>query len=157
RLRGRHAHGELHRPGAHDLRNEHDVMRLRATVLLLSIGRIAAADDVDVKRADELFARAQDMREHGDHAGACKLFEESLAKNPHAVGTVLNVALCDEENGHIASAIRRFTEARARAVEQDLAQHRTAAETHLATLASRVAHLSIAFTTKPAGTRLVVD
>ena len=116
----------------------------------------AAKDDAD--EAERLFALGQQRKAEGNGAEACKLYDQALSHNHNAVGTILNVALCDEEAGKLASAFRLFTEARDRAREQGLQEHRKAAEDHLAQIGDQVPHLAIAFTEKPpADSRLVID
>jgi hypothetical protein len=131
-------------------------MIMRTLLALVMLTSTALADDVKV--AEELFARAQERRAAGDEAGACSLFEESRSRNPNAVGTILNVALCDEKAGKLASAVRRFRDARDRAREQQLDEHRVAAEQHLTDLAGRIGYLTLAFVEKPtAATRIELD
>jgi hypothetical protein len=112
----------------------------------------------DKAEADRLFDQARDLLTKGDRVEACKLFDLSLRKDPRAVGTMLNVALCNEEGGAIATAMRVYAEARDRAGDQGLAEHREAAERKLALLAPRVPHLEIVLPPgAPATTRILVD
>lgn len=124
----------------------------------VAVARPASADPPDpkVEKADELFAEAKAL-EATDLPGACNKFAESLRYNPAAIGTLLNVALCDEKLGHIASAVARFTEARDRSREQGLPEHLRAAEDHLATLQPQVPHLAIRLTQQLADTKVLVD
>lgn len=116
----------------------------------------ARADDI--KTADEKFEAARKLEAQGDRAGACALFAESLALNSNAIGTILNVGLCAEHDGQIATAIRYFSDARDRAREQNLAPQLAAAEDHLAKLTPRAPHLAIAFTEAyPDGKLLVAN
>jgi hypothetical protein len=85
------------------------------------------------------------------------MFNEALALNPNAIGTILNVARCAEEEGKVATAIRYFSDARDRAREQSLAPQLEAAEQHLTKLIPRQSHLAITFAeTYPADAKLVV-
>jgi len=129
---------------------------LTVVVVLAALARVAGADAI--KDAEGLFEQAQAKRQAGDEAEACKLFGESLKKNPNAVGTILNVALCDQKAGKLASAYRRFEDARDRAREQNLDEHRIAAEKHIDELGSRIGRLTIAFVDPPtATTQLTLD
>ncbi|HEX3762783.1 MAG TPA: hypothetical protein VHW23_29005 [Kofleriaceae bacterium] len=116
----------------------------------------AARPDPQIQKADQLFAEAKAL-EASDLAAACQKFVESLHYNPAALGTLLNVALCDERLGHIASAVARFTEARDRAREQGLPEHLRAAEDHLATLTPQVPHLAVRLTQQLPDTKVLVD
>ncbi|MEP6864237.1 MAG: hypothetical protein ABJE66_26695 [Deltaproteobacteria bacterium] len=122
--------------------------------LVVLRGGPARADDI--KTADEKFEAARKLETEGDHAGACKLFSESLALNPNAIGTILNVGLCAEHEGRIATAVRYFSDARDRAREQNLAPQLAAAEDHLALLTPRAPHLAIAFAESSSDGKLVV-
>ncbi len=65
-----------------------------------------------VSEAEDLFRRAKALQAQNKHAEACPMFEESQRLDPQ-MGTLLNVALCHEQLGKIASAWGEF-----RAVEQ---------------------------------------
>lgn len=130
---------------------------LAIIVALVALGSLAHADD-EVPKADALFAEAEKLRDAGDAAGACAKFAEALKYNRNAVGTMLNVALCDEHAGKLASAVKLFAEARDLAREHHLVEHLQAAEAHLANDEPLVAHLAIAFTEPPSvDTKLLID
>jgi hypothetical protein len=75
--------------------------------------RATAASPADVAAADALFREARTAARRGDHATACPKFRASYQLDP-AVGTLLNVADCEEHDGHLMSAHKRFEEALAR-------------------------------------------
>ncbi|MDB4957134.1 MAG: hypothetical protein JWO36_4703 [Myxococcales bacterium] len=138
---------------------------LLITGAVLALVRLAQAgpDDpvaptTDAKAAEKLFEEGRVLKDHGKLAEACAKFDEALARNHNAVGTILNVALCDEQAGKIASAWKLFTEAHDRAEEQNLGEHRKAAADHIAKLKDRVPKLTLAFAEKPTvDTKIVVD
>jgi len=115
-----------------------------------------AAPSPKVARADQLFAEGKALL-GTNLLQACGKFDESLRENPAAIGTLLNVALCDEKLGRIASAVARFSEARDRALEQGLREHVRAAEEHLADLAPKVPYLAIKLTEPVADTTILID
>lgn len=124
-------------------------------------GRASAEPQADkpalkVDKADQLFAEGKALLE-SNLLQACDKFRESLSYNPAALGTLLNVALCNEKLGLFATAVARFTEARDRAKEQGLREHQRAAEEHLAALEASVPHLSIRLTEPLLDTKLLVD
>jgi hypothetical protein len=86
-------------------------------------------------------------------------FQQALDLNPNAVGTILNVALCDEKANKLATAQRLYEKARALADENKLAEHSKAATEKLEEIKRRVPHVAFAFTEQPMpqGTKLVVD
>jgi tetratricopeptide (TPR) repeat protein len=122
-------------------------------VALLAHG--AAADGQS--KADELFERAQQAKQAGHNAEACKLYEDALRANPNAVGTLLNVAKCSEDAGKVATAVKLYTQARDIAREHDLAEHRKAAEQRLALIGDRVPRLAIGFAERPDNMKLLID
>jgi len=112
--------------------------------------------DPKIERADRLFAEGKALL-GSNLLQACGKFDESLRENPAAIGTLLNVALCDEKLGRIASAVAKFSEARDRALEQGLREHVRAAEDHIAQLAPDVPHLAITLTERIPDTMILLD
>jgi hypothetical protein len=131
-------------------------MRLLVVIGALMFASVAFADDAKTT-ADEKFEAASKLRDAGKTQQACAMFSEALALNPNAIGTILNVARCAEEEGKVATAIRYFSDARDRAREQNLAPQLAAAEEHLTKLIPRQSHLAITFAeTYPADAKLLV-
>jgi tetratricopeptide (TPR) repeat protein len=129
---------------------------------LLAVGLVVfavatARADVDITKADATFDEGQKLKDAGKLDEACAKFKESLTYNPNAVGTMLNVALCQQQAGHIGSAMRLFTEARDRGKEQNLAEHVKLAEQHLAEIAADVPFLAVAIREPSTDTKLVVN
>src|SRR5690349_14720482 len=122
---------------------------MRLLVILGVLGSAAHALADNVQQADALFDEGQRLRKAGDKVGACEKFSGALHLNPNAVGAILNVALCKEETGKFASAVKLFTSARDLAREHSLEAERKAAQEHLDLDEPRVAHLAIAFTETP--------
>ena len=58
--------------------------------------------------AKDLFARAKDMRTAGDCAGAVPLLRTAYKVYPSGLGSVRNLAECEEQLGHYASARRAW-------------------------------------------------
>jgi hypothetical protein len=63
----------------------------------------------DPAGAEALFRRAREAKAQGDYATACPLFEESQRLDP-SVGTLMNVAECEEHAGHLAEAWEHWHE-----------------------------------------------
>jgi tetratricopeptide (TPR) repeat protein len=128
-----------------------------AAVRIVHAGPNDAKTD-NAAKAELMFEEGQKLKAENKLQEACAKFDEALALNPNAVGTILNVALCDEQAGKVASAAKLFAEARDRAREQNLDEHRKAAEDHYNKLEPRLPHLAIAFAEAPtAETKLVID
>ena len=127
-----------------------------ALVLVAATANPGRADD-SVTTADKLFEEGRALMS-SDLRAACEKFDESLKFNSQAIGTLLNVALCDEKLGRTASALAKFTDARDRAREAGMAAHLQAAEARIAALIPRVPHLALRFATPPSpDTRIVID
>jgi len=114
-----------------------------------------ALGETDIQQADKLFAEGVALRETNLEQ-SCKKFRESLDLNPQAIGTLMNVALCDEKLGHIASAYERFSEARDRAKEGNLPEYLAEAQSRIDALRPELPHLHMTFATKLEGMRVLI-
>lgn len=88
-------------------------MRLRfrwAGVAAAMLLTLPAHADRDPAAAAALFREGRDAAKKGDLATACPRFAESFRLDP-AVGTLLNLADCEEKTGRIASAWQKFGQA----------------------------------------------
>ena len=112
---------------------------------------------IDKSAAEKLFEEGRAELQAGRPDAACKKFEQSIRKDPRAVGTLLNLGLCTERQGKIASALALFIEAYDRATEAGQAEQRTAAEEHIKTLRPQVPILAITYAEHLPGEKLVVD
>ena len=129
---------------------------VRNALVVLSLLAAQAQAEVDIKEADRLFAIGLSLRET-NREQSCKYFHDSLEKNPQAIGTLMNVALCDELLGKIASAHARFSEARDRAKEGNLPDYVEEAETHIKALEVDLPHVTVKFVgERPPGTRVLI-
>lgn len=134
---------------------------LAAAIVLVWVAQ-AAADPQHDDLASRLFDEGVALRDK-DPKGACEKFRASLDANPQPIGTILNVALCDERDGNIASAVRLYTEARDRAHEANLTTANKATEAEqaamerLAQLEHDVPHLSISLAEQLPEVRVLVD
>src|SRR3954466_6075842 len=114
---------------------------MRATLIAIAIVAapgLARADDL--AKAEQLFEEAVQLRDSNPDQ-ACARFEQSLAYNRQAIGTLMNVALCHEQHGRIASAVVLFTEARDRAREEKRPDELAESERRIATLSADLPHL----------------
>jgi hypothetical protein len=104
--------------------------------------------------AEALFQAGRDAARQGRHAEACAKFSESQRLEP-ALGTRLNLALCEEELGHLAEAWALF---RALSLALPRNDERMAlVESHARALAARVPTLVLrAGAPFPAGARVEV-
>jgi hypothetical protein len=75
-------------------------------VAVLATPAVARADGL--AEAQELFARARAFRSHGDCASAVPLFRQALQVYPAGLGSVRNIAECEEVLGHYGAARRAW-------------------------------------------------
>jgi hypothetical protein len=75
---------------------------------LATLGGEATARADAESDAKDLFARAKDMRTAGDCAGAVPLFRKAYKVYPTGLGSLRNMAECEEQLGHYASARRAW-------------------------------------------------
>ena len=113
-------------------------------VLGMLVGAPARAQlsDEDKALALQLFDQGRSLLAAGKVNEACPKLEESRRLNP-LPGTVLNVAVCHEQQGRAATAVAEFREARALA-ERDQRPDRVALiDQHLLALDGKVSSLVI--------------
>jgi hypothetical protein len=110
-----------------------------ATVFTTRYGN-AAPSAAEVARAETLFESGKAALASGDLATACARLDESQRLDP-AVGTLLNLATCEERSGRLAVALEHFTLARAQLTADDYRVRFTREQ--MDSLAKRVAHLVI--------------
>jgi hypothetical protein len=137
---------------------------VRAAVFAAIIGVVGATrahaqpTDVDKPAAQRLFEEGRRDLEAGNTNAACKKFEQSIRKDPRAVGTLLNLALCNERLGKLATALSLFVEAFDRATEAGQNEQSEAAEQHIQSLRPQVPVVAISYADVPVtGEKLVVD
>lgn len=107
--------------------------------IVLSLTATAVADKA---RADKLFEDGRRYLAAKEYALACTAFEQSHEADP-AIGTQLNIALCYEDWGKIASAYRAYLQAERVASEKG-DKRVDGARKKLAALEPRVPHLTLA-------------
>ena len=88
-------------------------------------------------RAEMLFRSGEKKFDAGQYTEACSDFAESLKHGPK-LGTLLNLALCHETVGKIATAWREFTYAAAWAAQNGQKDRREFAMQHVAALETRL-------------------
>jgi hypothetical protein len=131
---------------------------LRALCFGLAVALSAAsagAEPRDAAAAEALFRQGREAADAGDHAKACEKFKESNRLDP-ALGTVFNIADCEEKLGRLATAWQLFQEVAQRLPSGDdrqgIAKERARAlEPRLPRLAVRLAAAA------PSGTQVQRD
>jgi len=105
--------------------------------------RTAQAAETDAAAAEALFQKGREAMTAEDYDAACQFFLESISLD-QAVGTVMNLAVCEEKRGHLTSSWERWHQA-IRLL--DKADDRVLfAEDQLNWIAARLAYLTIHLT-----------
>jgi hypothetical protein len=115
---------------------------LRTTVFLAVLTAAPAVRAGDAAAALALFEEGRKLVDAGDYARACPKFEASLRED-NKIGTLLNLAVCYEKTGRVASAWVRFVEARDVASRSGQQERADFARDHAAALASMLSRLTI--------------
>jgi hypothetical protein len=100
----------------------------------------------DAATAKDLFERGRDLRSHGNCADALPLFQKAYALYPPGIGSLRNIAVCQEALGHVASARAAWLELRRTNIttaDPKYAGWAEDADHELARLAPRVATLTV--------------
>ena len=88
------------------------VGEIRSAICVIAVcvsSGAAAQPSESIAQAEQLFEQARGFATKGDFAAACPMFEASYKLDP-ALGTLLNMATCYENNGQLASAWGRYRE-----------------------------------------------
>jgi hypothetical protein len=113
------------------------------TSVLAGAGRVAADPSADDKAlATALFREARALMTQGKVPDACLKFEESHRLDPSG-GTILNLALCHEQEGKLARSWSEFNEAVAFARRDNRADRESEAREHASRLEPRLSKLTV--------------
>jgi hypothetical protein len=112
--------------------------------VVLTLSHAARAEPTDEQRAlaSSLFDQGKTLMAAGKTAEGCRKLEASERVVP-LPGTLLNLAVCHEREGKLASAMGEFREARALAVRDGRDDRVTLADQRLATIAPHVSKLIV--------------
>lgn len=113
-----------------------------ALILAMSVARPASADGGSSVRAQALFEQGVKLLELGAWADACAKLSESNELDP-AGGTSLDIGFCEEKQGHLASALAAYEDARRRAAEDGRADRERLAQQEIDALARRASRVHV--------------
>jgi hypothetical protein len=127
-------------------------------IVLTAASGAAPAQDRAASRAlaESLFQHGKRLMQEGHPGQACPKFAESQRLEP-ALGTLLNLAVCHEQDGKTASAWAEFAAAAALAARNGEKERERLAREHLAALEPRLSRLTLAVPHPPVGLELRLD
>jgi len=115
------------------------LLALLVSVMLLWPAHAEAAD-TDPAAAELLFQKGREAMVAEDYDAACQFFLESISLD-QAVGTVMNLAVCEEKRGHLTASWERWHQALRLLEPSD--DRVLFAEDQLTWISARLAHLTI--------------
>ena len=113
-------------------------MRLAVMLVMATAGTAAAQPTVE-----QLFDEGRTLLADGHPEEACAKFRAALDIEPADMGPTLNLGLCNEQLGKLATALRWFRRAQQRASELGMHDSEAAAKEKTTELAARVATLKL--------------
>ena len=119
----------------------------------------AAAQPPPVERtavAEALFQQARDLFKQANYAEACPKFAESQRLEPK-LGVLLNLAVCHEKLGKIATAWAEYTSAAVIARREGGKEREDFARERVAALEKQLARVTIRMSLPPVGLSLTLD
>lgn len=113
-------------------------------IAILLCARLGIAEDQAQPQslAQRLFDEARELMERSEFVEACPKLATSYRLEP-ATGTLLNLALCHEQQGHTASVYIAYVNARARAMQEGNAQRQELAEQRIATVEPTLCRVAV--------------
>jgi hypothetical protein len=117
---------------------------------------LPASAQSDEQKADDLFRQGQDRLQIGFTREACELLSASHRLDP-ALGTLLNLALCHEKEGRIATAHREYVAAASWAKERREDEREQFARQRAAALEVDIPKLRIVIAGAPRNLRVELD
>jgi hypothetical protein len=132
-------------------------MRGAVLIAALAFGSLAHAQPVDPSQAlaQSLFAEGRALMAQNRPEEACVKFAESQRAFP-ASGTLLNLGLCHEKTGRLASAYTVLGESLSRALRENRPEREKLAREHLALLEPRLSRITVTVTASGAVEGLVL-
>ena len=126
-----------------------DLARRGVLVAILLAASLASADP----SALELFKQGRALAKQGKHAEACEKFKQSQELDPQ-LGTLFNIAQCEEKSGKLASALEAYREVVAKDTN---AERKALAAEYQSKLEPRVPKIVVQIEKPPASLVVTID
>ena len=134
-------------------------MRGISVLVVCVMAGAAAAQSPNQQKADQFFAEGRELLVNKQDAkGACEKFERAIQLDPTAPGVMLNLGLCYEMQGKLATSLYWFRKAQIAAAEakpKPLPEYEDAAKQRTQDLAGKVAIAKLQ--NVPPGARVSID
>lgn len=137
------------------------IVAMRTAIVALGIA-LAATSTITIaraqptpSRADQLFDEGRELMAKQDYAGACPKLEESQRLDP-ALGTLLNIGLCDEGLGKLATALAVWRQAEELARASGETKRQATAAEHIAALEPRVPTVTVQIASPAPGQQISI-
>lgn len=127
-----------------------------AALALTLFSSTARSDDRGAALAEALFRQGRDLLKEGHTGEACSKFAESQRIDPK-LGTLLNLALCHEKDGKIASAWAEYTSAITIAHRENQREREDYAKERVRALDKRLSHVTIRAHAPVSGLSVTLD
>jgi hypothetical protein len=111
-------------------------------IALVTVMLLAAGGNEKAQQAEALFQRARALLKADQPAEACPMFEKSHTLDP-ALGTLMNLADCEERTNHLVSAYVHFNDAAAWAERTHESQRAGIAQQRASALKPRLAWMAL--------------
>jgi len=108
-----------------------------AAIVSLALPAAAQGSPTDAAAAEALFRAGRELMDQGKYTRACDQFKASYELE-RAGGTLLNLALCHEKEGRIATAWLEYQQAEADAIRDQRDDREVFAQEHMAALRPRL-------------------
>ncbi|HVK68615.1 MAG TPA: tetratricopeptide repeat protein [Polyangium sp.] len=139
-------------------------MKRWALALLLSLGvttsgaraHAQSPEGASIVVAEALFQQGRVLLDQGRYAEACLKLAESQRLDPK-LGTLLNLAVCHEKEGKIATAWAEYTSAASLARGKGQKDREQFARDHVAELKKKLAYVVLRMEAPPAGLGMKLD
>jgi hypothetical protein len=131
-------------------------IRCLAAACLVANVAAAAPSDAERRQAQSLFDRARQLLESGAAAEACPLFAESQRLDPGG-GTLINLAVCHEKEGRLATAYSEYQEALSLSIREGRKDREGIAKQRIAALEPRLPRVQVELEAAPQAVRFELD